>query len=158
MSTSTFHYDTYIRTTSEKLWSALTDAESIKQWWFGVRCESEFTSGSSWKLVYPDGHISDTGEIVEVEPLRRLVIRWHNHGNPEFKAEGASLCTFELESNGPAVKLSVTHTIAREKSKLIDRLSLVWPMPLSNLKSLLENGSVVLHAPFPIQNAVSRKE
>ena len=58
MAKSTFVYVTYIRTTPEKLWSALTDdVEFMKQYWFGVHCESQWTSGSSWKMVYPDGRI-----------------------------------------------------------------------------------------------------
>jgi uncharacterized protein YndB with AHSA1/START domain len=53
---------TYIRTTPEKLWSALTnDVEFMKQYWFGTHCESEWTPGSSWMMVYPDGAISDSG-------------------------------------------------------------------------------------------------
>ena len=58
---STFVYVTYIRTTPEKLWSALTDAEFIKQYWFGMHCESHWTAGSSWKLVHPDGRIAAAG-------------------------------------------------------------------------------------------------
>ena len=149
---------TYIRTTPEKLWSALTDVEFIKQWWFGVRCESQWTTGSSWKLVYPDGHITDAGEIVEAEPPRRLVIRWQNQYKPEIKTEGESLCTMELEPSGSAVKLSITHTIEREPSKLIEALSVGWPMPISNLKSLLETGSIVLQKPYPIESAHPEEE
>src|SRR5215471_11028871 len=63
MARSTFVYVTYIRTTPEKLWSALTeDVEFMKQYWFGVHCESQWTSGSSWKMVHPDGRILDAGE------------------------------------------------------------------------------------------------
>ena len=51
MARSTFVYVTYIRTTPEKLWSALTDAEFMKQYWFGMHCESQWTAGSSWKMV-----------------------------------------------------------------------------------------------------------
>jgi uncharacterized protein YndB with AHSA1/START domain len=96
MAESTFAYETYIRTTPEKLWSALTNVEFMKQYWFCVHCESQWTAGSSWKLVYPDGRITDAGEIVEAEPLRRLVIRWQNQNKPELKAEGESHCTMEL--------------------------------------------------------------
>ncbi|MGA7593748.1 MAG: SRPBCC family protein [Gallionella sp.] len=149
MAESTFVNVTYIRTTQEKLWSALTDAEIIKQWWFGVRCESQWTAGSAWKLVYPDGHISDTGEIVEAEPYKRIVIRWQHQDKPEFKSEGESLCTMELGASGTAVKLSITHAISREPSKLISALSVVWPMAISNLKSWLETGSIVLEKPYP---------
>ena len=91
MTRSTFVYVTYIRTTPEKLWSALTDdAEFMKQYWFGIHCESQWTVGSSWKMVYPDGRIVDTGEIVEADPPKRLVIRWQHQNKPELKAEGES--------------------------------------------------------------------
>jgi len=150
MARSTFVYVTYIRTTPEKLWSALTnDVEFMKQYWFGTHCESAWTPGSSWKMVYPNGSITDAGEIVEAEPPRRLVIRWQNQFKPELKAEGESLCTMELEPGGTAVKLSITHTIEREPSKLIVAVSGGWPKIISNLKSLLETGSVVLQEPYP---------
>jgi uncharacterized protein YndB with AHSA1/START domain len=158
MAKSTFVYVTYIRTTPEKLWSALTDVEFMKQYWFGVRCESQWTAGSSWKMVYPDGRITDSGEIVEAEPPRRLVIRWQHQNKPELKAEGKSHCTMELEPSGLAVKLSITHTIEREPSKFIVAVSGAWPMVISNLKSLLETGSPVLQAPYPIESAHSGKE
>ena len=144
MSRSTFVYVTYIRTTPEKLWSALTDGEFMKQYWFGTHCESQWKAGSSWKMVHSDGTITDSGEIVEAEPLRRLVIRWQHQNKPELKAEGLSQCTIELEPSGTAVKLSITHTIEREPSKLITAVSGGWPKIISNLKSLLETGSVVL--------------
>jgi uncharacterized protein YndB with AHSA1/START domain len=150
MARSTFVYVTYIRTTPQKLWSALTsDVEFMKQYWFGTHCESQWTAGSSWKMVYPDGRITDAGEIVEVEPPRRLVIRWQNQFKPELKAEGDSLCTIELEPVGSAVKLSITHVIERESSKFIDAVSGGWPKIISNLKSLLETGSAVLQDPYP---------
>ena len=152
MAKSTFVYVSYIRTTPEKLWAALTDVEFMKQYWFGVHCESEWTAGSSWRLVAPDGQIFDTGEIVEAEPTRRLVIRWQHQNKPELKAEGASLCTMELEPSGAAVKLSITHTIECEPSKLIEAVSGGWPKVISNLKSLLETGSAVLREPYPSGN------
>src|ERR1700688_342612 len=145
MAKSTFVYVTYIRTTPEKLWSALTaDVEFMKQYWFGTHCESAWTPGSSWKMVYPDGTIFDAGEIVESEPPRRLVIRWRHENKPELKAEGASRCTMELEPSGTAVKLCITHTIECESSKLIAAVSGGWPKIVSNLKSLLETGTTVL--------------
>ncbi len=150
MARSTFAYVTYIRTTPDKLWSALTDdVEFMKQYWFGTHCESAWTPGSSWKMVYPDGSITDAGEIVEAERPRRLVIRWHHQKKPELEAEGESLCTMEIEPSGTAVKLSITHTIEREPSNLIAAVSGGWPKIISNLKSLLETGSVALQAAYP---------
>jgi hypothetical protein len=56
----------------------------------------------------------------------------------------------ELKPSGPAVKLSITHTIEREPSKLIDAVSGGWPKVISNLKSLLETGCTVLNVPYPV--------
>jgi uncharacterized protein YndB with AHSA1/START domain len=153
MARSTFVYVTYIRTTPEKLWSALTrDVDFMKQYWFGTHCDSQWTPGSSWKMVSADGSVTDAGKIVEAEPPRRLVIRWQHQKKPELKAEGESLCTIELEPSGTAVKLSITHTIEREPSTLIAAVSGGWPKILSNLKSLLETGSAVLQGPYPTGN------
>jgi uncharacterized protein YndB with AHSA1/START domain len=149
MTRSTFVYVSYIRTTPEKLWAALTDAAFIKQYWFGMHCECKWTAGSSWTLISGDGQIFDSGEIVEAEPPRRLVIRWQHQNRPELKAEGPSLCTMELEPSGTAVKLSITHTIDCDPSKFIEAVSGGWPKVISNLKSLLEGGSIALDEPYP---------
>ena len=148
MTRSTFAYVTYIRTTPEKLWSALTDAEFMKQYWFGMHCESGWTAGSPWKHVDEDGTILDAGEILESVPPQRLVIRWQNESRPEFKAEGYSQCTMELEPLDAVVKLSITHTIDRENSQVITAVSGGWPKVIANLKSLLETGSPVLGEPY----------
>ena len=145
MARSTFVYVTYIRTTQQRLWSALTTVvEFVKQYWFGVHCESAWTAGAPWKMVGSNGRIFDAGQIVAADPPRRLVIRWQHQDRPELKAEGDSLCTMELETIGATVKLSVTHTIEREHSKLIEAVSGGWPKILSNLKSLLETGAVTM--------------
>jgi uncharacterized protein YndB with AHSA1/START domain len=150
MTKSTYVYVSYIRTTPEKLWSALTDdAEFMKRYWFGVHCESQWTAGASWKMVGADGQVSDAGEILESEPPRRLVIRWRHENKPELKAEGDSLCVMELEPSAGAVKLTITHSIDRDPSKLIVAVSGGWPKIISNLKSLLETGSIALQEAYP---------
>lgn len=150
MARSTFVYVTYIRTTQERLWDALTrDSEFMKQYWFGVHCESQWVAGSPWKMIGPEGQLFDDGDIVESVPPRRLVIRWQHQSKPELKAEGVSTCTLELEPSGTAIRLSITHTIDREPSKFIEAVSGGWPKILSNLKSLLESGDIVLKDPYP---------
>ena len=148
MARSTFVYVTYIRTTSERLWSALTgDAGFMKQYWFGMHCESDFTTGSPWRLVNDRGEVWDAGEIVEADPPRRLVIRWEHQMRPELKAEGASLCTMELVPTGQAVRLTITHGVERDGSRLVEAVSGGWPKILSNLKSLLETGAIAFDDP-----------
>ena len=152
MARSTFVYVTYIRTTQEKLWSALTtDSEFMKQYWFGVHCVSGWTSGSPWKMLGPDGELFDDGSILEAVPPSRLVILWQNRRQPELTAEGQSRCTIELDTVGSAVRLSITHSIERDPSKFIAAVSGGWPKIMSNLKSLLETGSSVLTDPYPAE-------
>lgn len=142
---SQFVYVTYIRTTPERLWAALTTPEFMQQYWRGAHAEAEWRRGGAWKLLFSDGRLADSGEIVEFEPPKRLAIRWRNEWKPEMKAEGWSLCTMEIEpSEGDAVKLTVTHSMERENSQFIGAVSSGWPQILSNLKSLLEIGAVVL--------------
>src|SRR5262249_9009363 len=88
-----FVYVTYIRTTPERLWSALTDPEFTKKSWYGMHQASEWKTGSPWRLVFADGRVADTGEILEIDPPRRVVIKWRNEFRPELKAEGHSRCT-----------------------------------------------------------------
>jgi uncharacterized protein YndB with AHSA1/START domain len=140
---STFVYVTFIRTTPERLWSALTSPEFTKQYWFGVHHDTDWKVGSSWQMVFPDGRIADTGEVVESDPPRRLVLKWRNEFRPELKAEGYSRCVIEIEPEEGAVKLTITHSIDRDGSLLIGAVSGGWPRILANLKSLLETGEVL---------------
>lgn len=141
---SSFVYVTYIRTTPERLWSALTTPEFMRQYWFDCHIASDWKRGSPWKLQFKDGRIADSGTIVEIDPPKRLVLEWRNEWSPEINAEGNSRCTMELEPGDNAVKLTVTHTMAKPQSKLIDAVGGGWPKILSNLKSLLETGDVVM--------------
>jgi uncharacterized protein YndB with AHSA1/START domain len=141
---SSFVYVIFIRTTPEMLWAALTTPEFTTQYWFGMHQQTDWKAGSPWSLVFPDGRIADSGELVEVDPPRRLVIRWRNEFKPEMKSEGYSRCAIELEPADGAVKLTITHVMERTGSKLIDAVSGGWPKILSNLKSLLETGELVL--------------
>ena len=145
---SHFVYVTFIRTTPQKLWDALTQPEFIRQYWFDMAIECEWKQGSPWKMLRPDGTLSDAGEILEIDPPRRMVIRWQNEWKPELKAEGPSRCTIELEPVNDAVKLTIAHEIDQLDSKFITAVSGGWPRILSNLKSLLETGEIAL-APAP---------
>jgi uncharacterized protein YndB with AHSA1/START domain len=140
MADSRFVYVTFIRTTPEKLWQALIEPEFTRQFWGETWQESEWKAGASWRLMIPDGRVGDSGEILEIEPGRKLVLRWRNEFMPELHAEGYSRMTYELEKQGDLVKLTVIHEMDKPGSKLIDAVSNGWPMILASLKSLLETG------------------
>ncbi|HVY85619.1 MAG TPA: SRPBCC family protein [Caulobacterales bacterium] len=146
---STYVYVSYIRTTPEKLWAMLTTPDFIKEYWFGMNAESDFRKGSSWTLKHADGRVFDSGEVLEADPPRRLVLKWRHELTPELKAEGYSRCSFELESADGAVKLTITHAIDVPNAKLIGAVSGGWPKVISNLKSLAETGEIALGQPYP---------
>jgi len=141
---SQFVYVTFIRTTPEQLWSALTSPDIMRKYWFGMHQESDWQIGASWRLLRKDGSVTDTGEVVEIDPPRRLVLKWRNEFRPELKSEGYAHCTYEIEPMDGSVKLTITHGMDRPGTKFIEAVSGGWPRILSNLKSLLETGEPVL--------------
>lgn len=140
MADSRFVYVTYIRTSPEKLWQALTKPEFTRQYWYGTWQESSWKAGSSWTLMIPDGRVADSGEVLEIDPPRKLVLTWRKEFQPQMREEGYSRATFTLEPLDDVVKLTVTHEMAKAGSKLIEGLANGWPPILSSLKSLLETG------------------
>lgn len=140
MANSQFVYVTYIRTTPEKLWQALLEPEFTRQYWAETWQESEWKPGSSWRIMIPDGRIGDSGQVLEIDPPRKLVVSWRNEFKPELRAEGYSRLTYQLEPLGESVKLTLIHEIDVPESKLIEAVSGGWPMILASLKSLLETG------------------
>jgi uncharacterized protein YndB with AHSA1/START domain len=137
---SRFVYVTFIRTTPAKLWQALRDPEFTRQYWVETWQECEWKPGATWKLMLPDGRVGDAGEVLEIEPERRLVLSWRNEFIPEMRAEGYSRMTYELEQQGDMVKFTVIHEMDIPNSKLIDAVGHGWPMNIASLKSLLETG------------------
>lgn len=140
MAESEFVYVTYIRTTAEKLWSALTEPEFTRKFWADTVQECEWKQGAKWKLVVPDGRVADEGEVIEIDRPHKLAITWRNHLFAEMTAEGYSRMTYELEPKGGTVKLTVTHSMDKSESKLVKAVSNGWPQILASLKSLLETG------------------
>jgi uncharacterized protein YndB with AHSA1/START domain len=140
MASCSFVYVMYVRTTIEKLWDALLKPEFTRVYWFGVTQKSEWTPGAAWEIRFPDGTLGDSGEVLEIEKPKRLVIRWRHEFRPDLKAEGYSRCLLELEPADDAVRLIVRHEMDQPESKFIAAVSDGWPKILSSLKSLLETG------------------
>jgi len=134
-----FVYTTYIETTPEKLWHALTDGDFTERYWFGARLRSDWKVGSSFEMVRSDGTVSDAGKVVEVDPPRRLAYTFVNLSH-KYKNEFPALATFVLEPYGKLVKLTLTHEGFADDSKFYSGISKGWPAILSSLKSLLETG------------------
>jgi uncharacterized protein YndB with AHSA1/START domain len=139
-----FVYVTFIRTTQDKLWDALTKSEFTRQYWFGSALDSTWEPSASWQLHTPDGGLTDSGKVVEIDKPHRLVLTWKHERFPDMRDESENArATFELEPQGEVVKLTVTHESNKKDSKLIKGVSGGWPIILASLKSLLETGKPI---------------
>src|SRR5436309_14862380 len=109
-----FVYVTYIRTTPEKLWKALTEPDFTRKFWCNTAQESEWKPGSSWKIIAPDGMLTASGEALENEPPRRLVLKGRHEFSPELKPKGYSRLTYEQEPERKPVNLTVILAIDKD--------------------------------------------
>jgi uncharacterized protein YndB with AHSA1/START domain len=135
--TDRFIYVTYIRTTPEKLWEALTSAAFTREYWWGMFLESDWKKGSRWAMKFADGRPNSTGEVLESDPPRRLVLDWHNEYNVEVVGDGPARASFDIEPVNDMVKLTVIHEAG---PKLLEAVSGGWPKVLASLKSYIETG------------------
>jgi uncharacterized protein YndB with AHSA1/START domain len=136
-------YVIYIATTPDKLWEALTTREFTRRYWFGVWPESQWTVGSTWQLMGPDGRVCDSGEVLEIDRPRRLAVSWRHELDEDLRQIGFTRATFALEPAGDVVKLTVTHEAPEGGEPFINAVSTGWPHILSSLKSLLETGKAL---------------
>ena len=138
-----FIYVTYIETTPEKLWEALTSSDFTKRYWWDTRVVSDWKVGSPFSLVL-NGRTTDVGEVLEAERPRRLSYTFRHILNEAARNERPSRVTFVLEPHGKLVKLTLTHEDFAEDSVVIDGISKGWPAIMSSLKSLLETGEALV--------------
>ena len=141
-----FIYVTYIKTTAQELWEALTNSEFTRKYWFDTEVRSDWKVGSPFTLVM-GGKTTDTGEIREADRPRRLAYTFKHELDEEMRKEGATKVVFTIEPYGDLVKLTVTHEGFGAGSKLLDGISKGWPAILSSLKSLLETGKAITIPP-----------
>jgi uncharacterized protein YndB with AHSA1/START domain len=151
-----FVYATYIRTTPEKLWEALTNGDFSEKYWMGFRIEIELKAGGRVRIVPPkdpERYGDHAGEVLVCEPCRKLVYTWNPRDKPELarKRDGLSRVTYELTPMGPLVKLRLIHEnllpedLEKDPNKF-QGINNGWPAILSSLKSLLETGEPITYS------------
>jgi uncharacterized protein YndB with AHSA1/START domain len=141
-----FVYVTYIETTPEKLWEALTSSEFSKRYWFNTELKSDWKVGSPFALVM-DGTTTDVGEILAADRPRRLSYTFHHVLSEAARRERPTTVTFNLEPHGKLVKLTLTHEDFEQGSVILEGISKGWPAILSGLKTLLESGTALAIPP-----------
>ncbi len=131
-------YTTYIRTTPEKLWEAITQPEFTREYWGGLANVSDWATGSPWQHVTNDStpEVYITGKVLDNTPPKRLVLSW---ADPDA-LDDESRVTFEIEAINDIVRLVVTHDHFVEGSTMADKVSSGWPRVLSSMKTFLETG------------------
>jgi uncharacterized protein YndB with AHSA1/START domain len=135
-------FEIYIRTTPERLWEAITDPQIRAKYNFGAGVTSDWTVGSRMEMGSPNaGGLLGEGEILEVDPPRRLVHTLTALWAEDVKAEGASRVTWDIEQVEDSCRLTLTHDQLREGAN--DQLYGGWPMILSGLKTWLETGELL---------------
>jgi uncharacterized protein YndB with AHSA1/START domain/DNA-binding transcriptional ArsR family regulator len=133
-------FEIYIRTTPERLWTAITDPATRARFQFGAAVESDWTPNSTYTVMHPDapGPIID-GTNLEVDPPRRLVQTFHAHWSDGADAAGTSRVTWEIEPVADSCRLTVIHD--QLPADAAPDLYGGWPMILSGLKTWLETGT-----------------
>lgn len=142
-----FVYVTYIATTPDKLWRAITDPEVTRQYWGGndglVRVNvSEWTAGAPWTHQRLDeaGTVDVAGTVLESTPPSRLVLSWARPAEVGDRTKHSRV-TFDIAPDIEGiVKLTVTHDDLANDPKMLQGISGGWPVVLSSLKTLLETG------------------
>ncbi len=133
MDKPTFVYVTYIATTLDQLWEALTSEAFTQQYWGDGQLQSDWEVGSSVQHINQDGESDWQGEVLQSEPPQRLAYTFQLPNETELQP---SRVRFELEQSGTTVKLTLIHDRLDTQSCL--NVSHRWTVSLSYLKRLLE--------------------
>ncbi|REE94755.1 ArsR family transcriptional regulator [Thermomonospora umbrina] len=132
-------FEIFIRTTPERLWQAITDPETRARFQFGARVESDWNTGSAYRVTHGGAGGLIEGENLEVDPPRRLVQTYHAIWDDDIAAQGTSRVTWQIEQVGDSCRLVVRHDGLAVDAD--EHLYGGWPMILSGLKTWLETGT-----------------
>jgi uncharacterized protein YndB with AHSA1/START domain/DNA-binding transcriptional ArsR family regulator len=133
-------YEIFIRTTPERLWQALTDGELTKQYYHGTAVRTDLEVGKPFNYVDDEEQTVLAGEVLEVDPPRRLVTTFNALWSPDTAADPPSRITYEIEPMGATCKLTMIHDGFESETATYRRVAGGWSFILSGLKTLLETG------------------
>ncbi|EEW61121.1 SRPBCC family protein [Silicibacter sp. TrichCH4B] len=138
---ASFIYVTYIRTTPEKVFDAITRPEISRRYWDHENVSEDWQPGSDWQhiKVKETRTVELVGKVIESNPPKRLVISWANESQKD-NPDQYSRVTYDIEPQGDMVKLTVSHDELQPGSGMLKGISAGWPIVLSSMKSFLETG------------------
>ena len=138
--TMSFVYVTYILSTPEKVFEAITKPEIARRYWAHENV-SDWQPGSKWQHIRANEErtLELVGEVIEISPPSRLVISWANASQADDPAS-YSRVTFEIAEYDNMVRLTVSHDDLEVGSGMAKGVSQGWPAVLCSLKSFLETG------------------
>jgi uncharacterized protein YndB with AHSA1/START domain len=134
----TFTYNIFIKTTAEKLWDALTNAEFNRQYWSGFSLLSDWKLGSPVSLISDKGDVKWKGSVLAYDPTTTLAYSFDLSVDPRFPGEPVSKVTFKCAPAGTMMMLTILHEELSEKAEA--NVNPGWTFVASSLKSLLETG------------------
>jgi uncharacterized protein YndB with AHSA1/START domain len=138
MSKQRFVYAISINAAPEKVFHALTDESTTREYWLHENI-SDWKPGSAWEHRRLDGSSVDVmGKVVECDPPRRLVITWVSPADRDDPAK-YSRVTFQTEPVAGVTRLLVTHDDL--PPEIYEDAAAGWSSVLSSLKSVLETGT-----------------
>ena len=134
-------YLTYIASTPEKVWQALTSPEFTRKYFWDRDIELEPKRGGAFVLRLPDGRVNVRGKVLECDPPRLLKVTWMVEWPEEFRKLPECVVTYEIAKAGEAVRLTMTESHSwNVPEAILSGGRTGWPAILSSLKSLLETG------------------
>lgn len=134
-------YTVYISASPERIWRAITDGVETERYYYGTRVGSDWSKGSRIVYEYPDGRLAADGEVIEIDPPRRLEMTFHARWDPEIEAEGPVRHVWEIEpQDDGASKLTVTTIGLPAGSRMAEEFGGGMILIVSGLKTWLETG------------------
>lgn len=132
-------YELFIRATPERVWRAITDGSETTKYFFGTALSSSFETGAAFRYSFPDEVDAVSGQILEIEPGKRLVTSWAIHYDPSCKGENSRV-TWALEAKRGNTRLTLTHECEGAPNTARGVGNDGWSFVLSGLKTLIETG------------------
>ena len=139
-------YAIYINASPERIWQAITDGDETVRYYYGTRVVSDWNVGSDIRYDYPDGSVAANGEVLAIDPPKRLEMTFHPRWDPELEADGAVRQVWQIEADESSTKLTVTTIGLKAGTKQAEEFGNGMIYIVSGLKSVVEGGAAAVPA------------